>query len=100
MIRHERRTRSRPETDPLCNERAALIAAVQAADEQGHGDVVQTLERYVRRARSCGLDMAQLVTEFRSIYDRSVQAAADIRTSLRRERLVTQLMGIYLRTGS
>jgi hypothetical protein len=99
MIRQERRQRSRPATDPLCDERAALIAAVQAADEQGFGDVVQSLERYVSRGRSCGLDMAQLVTEFRSIYDRSVHAAADIRTALRRERLVTQLMGIYLRTG-
>ena len=99
MIRGERRKQSRPATDPLCNERAALIAAVQAADEQGQGDVLEALGRYVSRARSCGLDMAQLVTEFRSVYDRSVHAAADIRTSLRRERLVTQLMGIYLRTG-
>ena len=99
MIRGERRKQARPDADPLCGERAALVSAVQAADEQGHGDVIGALERYVSRARACGLDMAQLVTEFRSVYDRSVHAAADIRTALRRERLVTQLMGIYLRTG-
>jgi hypothetical protein len=99
MIRHERRRHPRPAADPLCGERTALISAVQAADEQGHADVATALERYVSRGRSCGLDMAQLVTEFRSVYDRSVRAAAEIRTALRRERLVTQLMGIYLRTG-
>lgn len=98
MIRHERRLRPRLTPDPVRGERDALIAAVRDAEQHGQGPTVEALERYVARGRSLGLDMAHLVMEFRSVYDRSTRGAmSDVRCALRRERLVTQLVGLYLR---
>ena len=98
MIRHERRLRPRLSPDPVRGERDALIAAVRDAEANGHGPTVEALERYVARGRALGLDMAHLVMEFRSVYDRSVRGTvSDVRCALRRERLVTQLVSIYLR---
>lgn len=99
MIRHhERRLRPRLSPDPVRGERDALIAAVRDAEANGHAPTVEALERYVARGRSVGLDMAHLVMEFRSVYDRSVRGTvSDVRCALRRERLVTQLVNIFLR---
>ena len=98
MIRHERRRHPRLTPDPVRRERDALIAAVSEAEEHGHGPTVEALERYVARGRELGLDMAHLVVEFRSVYDRTVRGTtSDVRCALRRERLVTQLVSIYLR---
>ena len=99
MIRHERRKHPRLSPDPVRGERDALVAAVRDAEATGLGPTVEALERYVACGRAHGLDMSHLVMEFRSVYDRSVRGTvSDVRCALRRERLVTQLVGIYLGT--
>jgi hypothetical protein len=100
MIRHhERRKSARLSPDPVRDERDALIAAVRESEEHGHAPTVDALARYVARGRATGLDMSYLVMEFRSVYDRAVRGTtSDVRCALRRERLVSQLVSLYLGT--
>ena len=100
MLGRERRRQPRTTPDPLRRERDALIDAVRHSEQQGQGPTVEALRRYIVAARAHGLDMRAVVDEFRSVYDRTLPGAhADVRHALRRERLVTQLTGMFVHSG-
>lgn len=101
MRAHERRQRPRLPLDPIVAERQAVVEVLKAGSASGDERLRSVLTAYAARARALRVEVDALVAEFRSVFDRSVpRNPADFRHSLRRERLVTQLVGAFRTTAS